>query len=198
MSVGCCGRQAEMLKSSSVTEAKHHHHHSKSLRSSSSSSAAAAFTSSQTLLRAGSLPTSSTCSTSGVGGFTFDGLGAGDFQLDSLGGSGMDQLEMSELLDTLQSQDGGTAAAAAALMADLSDCMSLNPTDPSTGALDFAATGLVTGSVAETVVHLSSSSDAAGNNSSFDTALNGEYWVHNGLTKVCVYTIIRAVFMYNA
>jgi len=44
--------------------------------------------------------------------FTFDGLGAGDFQLDSLG---VDQSEMSELLDTLQSQDG------AALMADLSE-----------------------------------------------------------------------------
>jgi len=44
--------------------------------------------------------------------FTFDGIGVGDFQLNSVGA---DQLEINDLLESLQSQDG------AALMSDLSD-----------------------------------------------------------------------------
>jgi len=44
--------------------------------------------------------------------FTFDGIGAGDFQLDSVGA---DPSEINDLLETLQSHDG------AALMSDFSD-----------------------------------------------------------------------------
>ena len=44
--------------------------------------------------------------------FTFDGIGAGDFQLDTVG---TDQSEISDLLETLQSEDG------AALVSDLTD-----------------------------------------------------------------------------
>lgn len=54
--------------------------------------------------------------------FTFDGIGAGDYQLNSVGA---DQLEINDLLESLQSNDG------AALMSDLSDasCMPFDALD---------------------------------------------------------------------
>lgn len=155
----CDNRQGVEMVKSSATESKQH---SKLLRGGSSSSCSSHIT-----VCPGS---SASSSGSGLGlglsstSFTFDGLG--DFQLDNVGG--MDQLEMSELLDTLQSQDSGTAAAAAALMAaaDLSDCMSLDPA--SLDLTGLAGTGLPSSDAVNSDVFDMNQSAAAA------AALNGE------------------------
>jgi len=55
--------------------------------------------------------------------FTLDAVGSAEFQLDALGA---DQSDITDLLETLQSQDGS------ALLSDLSDsgCLPFDPVDP--------------------------------------------------------------------
>jgi len=60
--------------------------------------------------------------------FTFDGIGAGDLQLDNVGA---DQSEINDLLETLQSPDG------AALMSDLTEGGCVMPPFDSLDSLNF-------------------------------------------------------------
>ena len=83
--------------------------------------------------RGGPASANSSCLSSTA--FTFDGIGSGDFQLDSLGA---DQTEINELLATLQNHDG------AALMSDLTDASSL-PFDALDSTFNFGFGGCSAG-----------------------------------------------------
>jgi len=98
--------------------------------------------------------------------FTFDGLGAGDFQLD---GVGVDQSEMNELLETLESEDG------AALMADLTDMSFSDSLDVNAGMAAAAAAAAAESSMMMRLTpDVNNESALSQFDSSDPAALNGE------------------------